>query len=180
MIDEHVLDVIHADGIAVQPVGWTTVMGMAETYDVAGHPEESGSYTLHAGAQDGSGQAIGALHTPDVRRCRRGPAELADARSLRDLARAPTDAAGGRRTKLSPSLSRRHEAVRLDDRRPGVAERRPADDRPRRAVEIDDNDQTSMWHPMHLHGHFFRVLQGAAPTAPLKHTVTFSPRQTSG
>jgi FtsP/CotA-like multicopper oxidase with cupredoxin domain len=34
----------------------------------------------------------------------------------------------------------------------------------------------AMWHPMHLHGHFFRVVQGAGDHAPLKHTVNVAPR----
>jgi Multicopper oxidase len=38
-------------------------------------------------------------------------------------------------------------------------------------------NRTRMWHPMHLHGHFFRLLDtGAAPElAPLKHTVSLPP-----
>src|SRR5262249_56813456 len=41
-------------------------MGMAETYGAVGTLSGSGSYTLHAVAVDGSGQAIGVLHTPDA------------------------------------------------------------------------------------------------------------------
>ena len=43
-------------------------------------------------------------------------------------------------------------------------------------VQITLRNDTSMWHPMHLHGHFFRVLQGAGDFAPLKHTVNVPPR----
>jgi FtsP/CotA-like multicopper oxidase with cupredoxin domain len=45
-------------------------------------------------------------------------------------------------------------------------------------VRIEMVNQTMMWHPMHLHGHFFRVLQGAGERAPLKHTVNVPPRET--
>ncbi|HSP98282.1 MAG TPA: multicopper oxidase domain-containing protein [Candidatus Dormibacteraeota bacterium] len=31
---------------------------------------------------------------------------------------------------------------------------------------------------MHLHGHFFRVLQGAGDRCPLKHTVGVAPGET--
>ena len=34
---------------------------------------------------------------------------------------------------------------------------------------------TMMHHPMHLHGHFFRLLNGQGNFAPLKHTVDVSP-----
>jgi len=36
-----------------------------------------------------------------------------------------------------------------------------------------------MHHPLHLHGHFFRVLNGQADRAPLKHTVDVSPLGTT-
>lgn len=39
-------------------------------------------------------------------------------------------------------------------------------------------NQTGMWHPMHLHGHFFRVLQGAGDFCPLRHTVNVAPGET--
>ncbi|MBM4265429.1 MAG: hypothetical protein FJ144_02250 [Deltaproteobacteria bacterium] len=44
-------------------------------------------------------------------------------------------------------------------------------------VQIELVNQTMMWHPMHLHGHFFRLLQGAGDRAPLKHTVNVAPRE---
>ena len=47
-------------------------------------------------------------------------------------------------------------------------------------VRLNMVNQTAMWHPMHLHGHFFRLLQPEvdAPFAPLKHTVSVGPKQT--
>ena len=38
-------------------------------------------------------------------------------------------------------------------------------------VRLSMNNQTMMHHPMHLHGHFFRVLNGQENKSPLKHTV---------
>lgn len=40
------------------------------------------------------------------------------------------------------------------------------------------NNTTMMHHPMHLHGHFFRVLLGQGKWAPLFHTVDVSPMST--
>ncbi len=40
-------------------------------------------------------------------------------------------------------------------------------------------NKTMMHHPMHLHGHFFRVLNGQGDHAPLKHTVDVAPMQTT-
>lgn len=36
-------------------------------------------------------------------------------------------------------------------------------------------NDTMMHHPMHLHGHFFRVLEGKGALSPLKHTVDVPP-----
>jgi FtsP/CotA-like multicopper oxidase with cupredoxin domain len=40
-------------------------------------------------------------------------------------------------------------------------------------------NKTMMHHPMHLHGHFFRVLNGQGDYAPLKHTVDVAPMKTT-
>lgn len=40
-------------------------------------------------------------------------------------------------------------------------------------------NRTMMHHPMHLHGHFFRVINGQDDFAPLKHTVDVAPMSTT-
>ncbi len=40
-------------------------------------------------------------------------------------------------------------------------------------------NRTMMHHPMHMHGHFFRVLNGQGDHAPLKHTVDVAPMSTT-
>jgi hypothetical protein len=40
-------------------------------------------------------------------------------------------------------------------------------------------NRTMMHHPMHLHGHFFRVINGQGNHAPLKHTVNVAPMSTT-
>ncbi|MEY4245247.1 MAG: hypothetical protein RLZZ245_2832 [Verrucomicrobiota bacterium] len=40
-------------------------------------------------------------------------------------------------------------------------------------------NRTMMHHPMHLHGHFFRVINGQGDHAPLKHTVIVEPMSTT-
>ncbi len=42
-------------------------------------------------------------------------------------------------------------------------------------VQVTLNNETMMHHPMHLHGHFFRVLNGNGEFSPLKHTVDVPP-----
>jgi CopA family copper-resistance protein len=40
-------------------------------------------------------------------------------------------------------------------------------------------NRTMMHHPMHLHGHFFRLINGQGDHAPLKHTVDVAPMSTT-
>ncbi|MEP3211831.1 MAG: multicopper oxidase domain-containing protein [Luteolibacter sp.] len=40
-------------------------------------------------------------------------------------------------------------------------------------------NRTMMHHPMHLHGHFFRVINGQGKRSPLKHTVNVEPMSTT-
>jgi hypothetical protein len=40
-------------------------------------------------------------------------------------------------------------------------------------------NRSMMHHPMHLHGHFFRVINGQGNYSPLKHTVDVPPMQTT-
>ena len=44
-------------------------------------------------------------------------------------------------------------------------------------VRLILNNQTMMSHPLHLHGHFFRVLNGQGDHSPLKHTVDVPPME---
>ena len=46
-------------------------------------------------------------------------------------------------------------------------------------LRIVFENKTMMHHPLHLHGHFFRVLNGSDDHAPLKHTVDVSPLGTT-
>jgi CopA family copper-resistance protein len=44
-------------------------------------------------------------------------------------------------------------------------------------TRITFNNLTMMHHPMHLHGHFFRVINNNGDYSPLKHTVSVPPMQ---
>jgi FtsP/CotA-like multicopper oxidase with cupredoxin domain len=182
MLDGHRLEVTHADGIAVQPVAADQLlMGMAENYDVVVTLAKSGSYTLHAVAQDGSGQAIGVLHTPDVAPAanREMPTFSGKALQYGQLrALAPTTLpAGELRTFRLPLQGDMQKYVWMIDGQVWP-KADPLRIKPGERVQIEMTNQTMMWHPMHLHGHFFRVLQGAGDFCPLKHTVNVAPGET--
>jgi hypothetical protein len=42
-------------------------------------------------------------------------------------------------------------------------------------IRMDFINDTMMHHPIHLHGHFFRVLAGQGDDAPMKHTIDVPP-----
>ncbi|WP_018343983.1 multicopper oxidase domain-containing protein [Cytophaga aurantiaca] len=46
-----------------------------------------------------------------------------------------------------------------------------------KVVRITINNLTMMHHPMHFHGHFFRVINNNGAYSPLKHTVNIPPMQ---
>jgi FtsP/CotA-like multicopper oxidase with cupredoxin domain len=58
----------------------------------------------------------------------------------------------------------------------------PSDDlfiREGEVVQFIMINRTMMHHPMHLHGHFFRVINGQGNRSPLKHTVNVEPMSTT-
>ncbi len=181
-LDSHRLRITHADGLAVEPVEVDhLLMGMGETYDAVVTMGAAGSYTLHAVAQDGSGQALGVLHTPGVAPTpnRNLPSFGGRGLSYADLrAPAPTTLPDGPLRRFSLPLQGDMARYiwmidgqawpQADPLRIGRGDR----------VEIEMTNQTGMWHPMHLHGHYFRLLQGAGDRCPLKHTVNVAPNET--
>ncbi|MEW6268328.1 MAG: multicopper oxidase domain-containing protein [Thermodesulfobacteriota bacterium] len=181
-LDGHPLEVVHADGLAVEPVEVDQLlMGMAECYDVVVQLAKPGSYTLHAVAQDGSGQAIGVLHTPDAKPEPNRTMPPAAGRMLRYAQlRAPAStvlpAGEMRRFRLPLQGDMQRYVWMIDGQAWPKAD--PLVIKPGERVELELVNQTMMWHPMHLHGHFFRVLQGAGDFCPLKHTVNVAPGET--
>lgn len=184
-LDGHRLRITHADGLAVEPVTVDhLLMGMGETYDATVTLSGRGAYTLHAVSQDGSGQAVGVLHTPEIA----APAANLTMPRFDDgvalayaMLRAPvptTLPAGPRR---SVDLPLQGDMARYIWTLGGQVYPRadPLLIRQGDQVEVVMKNETGMWHPMHLHGHYFRLLQGAGERAPLKHTVNVAPGETA-
>jgi FtsP/CotA-like multicopper oxidase with cupredoxin domain len=181
-LDGHPLTITHADGLAVEPVKVDHLqLGMAETYDAVVTLSASGSYTLHAVAIDGSGQAIGILHTPDAtpKPNLEMPAFGGRALSYSDLhAPAPTALPPGPMRPFTLALQGNMAKYLWTINGQAYPKTDPLLINRGDRVQIELRNETAMWHPMHLHGHFFRVLQGAKEHAPLKHTVSVAPHET--
>ncbi len=185
MVDGHPMTVVHADGSPVRPVEVDDLLlGMGEICDVLVTVAESGSFAIRGEAQDGSGQAVGILHTPDVK----PRAELGKPRwGARQ--RAHGDLASTQPTTLPDGPPRSYSLVLTGDMARYVwsidgqvwPDADPLTVKPGERVEVTLTNRTGMWHPMHLHGHFFRLLDtGADPSlCPLKHTVSLPPKGTA-
>jgi multicopper oxidase len=187
------LEVIARDGEAVVPVTVDDlVLGTAERCDVIVSLPESGSYTLRAAVLGDDRQALGVLHTPDARPRVDDRRATFEGRTLQavDL-RAPGSTAlpDAPRQTFAVTLSGDMKGYRWlmngnawpepyashagDDAKESWYRVRPGD-----GVRFDLVNQTPMAHPMHLHGHVFRVLENGQdrPDAPLMDTVTVWPK----
>jgi multicopper oxidase len=187
------LEVIARDGSEVVPVTVDDlVLGTAERCDVILSLPGSGSYALRAAALGDDKQALGVLHTPDVRPKIEDRRARFSGRTLRpaDL-RAPSGTAlpNGPRQRFEVKLSGDMMAYRwlmngnawpepyaahaAPDAKETFYQIRPGD-----GVRFDLINETPMAHPMHLHGHVFRVLEDGQdrPDAPIRDTVTVWPK----
>jgi multicopper oxidase len=181
MIDGHALRITHADGPAVRPVEVDHLLiGMGECYDAIVTVRSSGSFTIRGVAQDGSGQAIGVLHTtdvpaaPDLSMPRFGPRALSYA-DLVALEPSTLPQGPAREFTLEATGNMAKYVWSINDQVYPNAE--PLVIRQGDRVRVVLTNKTNMWHPFHLHGHFFRLLAPAteSPRAPLKHTANLAP-----
>jgi FtsP/CotA-like multicopper oxidase with cupredoxin domain len=177
----HRLTVTHADGFAVEPVEVDTlVLGMGERYDVV-VTARSGAWPIVAAAEGKSAAAVAVLRTTDASASTAPPVDAVvvelDGKllSYSDLRAASTVA-------LSDSKPDRERNVELTgdmmaynwgiDGRP-FGKHKPIDVEAGERVRLVLQNTTMMWHPMHLHGHTFRV--GGRLDGPRKDTVNVLP-----
>ncbi|MBL9152204.1 MAG: multicopper oxidase domain-containing protein [Verrucomicrobiales bacterium] len=202
------LRIVAADGPAVRPLPVQRLLiGMAETYDVLVTVPGPGTWEIRATAQDGSGHATIRLGSGDPRHpAPEVPAP--DPYRMDDHLMAaleesdPEPDAPEPERPLSPyarlraventafasHLPRREIELRLT----GDMERylwsfndqTASEDgvipiRRGEVLRLTLINDTMMHHPLHLHGHFFRVIdERERPDAPLKHTVDVPPMGT--
>jgi multicopper oxidase len=193
----HELRLIASDGQPIVPLTVDSlVIGTAERYDALVTVEAAGSFTLHAAALGASGQALGVIHT--TRRPRRpnpkppafdGPtAGFTNYAALKSPypttlpdgpVRTFTIDLGGQMKKYLWSMEGQYyPELYVPD---GDGNAQPLNIRAGERVRIRFTNSTMMYHPMHLHGHFFRLLPGPgqwdAANAPLKDSLAVGPRQ---
>jgi FtsP/CotA-like multicopper oxidase with cupredoxin domain len=198
------LTIIAADGPPVQPVEVPMIlMGIAETYDLLLTLPSRGQHELRFTAQDGSGYSNclfgqGQSHTapippkPNLYQMDemlnlaleeqeddpRSSLKLPRPGSPYRLLRAIKD------TSLPKNLTRRKISLHLtgDMNRyiwsfdgKTIAQQPYVFIKKGEIIELELINDSMMHHPIHLHGHFFRLLMGQGTHSPLKHTVDVPP-----
>lgn len=199
------LRVVAADGIDVEPVDVPRLlMAIAETYDVIVEVPATGAVALRAVAQDGSGAAevvVGRGEPvrpddpppPDLYRMSDTITGAVDAarravdREAYDVPRPPAPynlLRALESTEPPADLPVREIEMRLtgdmttyrwgfDDMT--FAEQQLVGVRAGELVRMVFVNDTMMHHPIHLHGHFFRIVTPNGERSPLKHTVDVAP-----
>lgn len=194
-LDEHVMQIIAADGQNVEPVNVDNlVIATAERYDVLVTVCKSGSFSLHAAALGTNQQVVGVIHTADAApRPNLNPVKfvsqgggMANYSALKSLR--PTTLPegsvkqfeidlGGEMKKYLWSMGGEYFPELFSPDGKAKPLKIQYGDR----VRIRLTNSTMMFHPMHLHGHFFRLLRQPGmwddPLAPLKDTVGVGPKQ---
>lgn len=196
------IQIISADGMDVQPISTDHfLMAIAETYDLVVTVPPGGSYELRATAQDGSGHSsiyIGKgkrIYAPDMPKPSIYKMPM-DHEGMQVKRRHSRMAANGRassfynklrsveKTTLPPENPKRNIRLTLTgDMERYIWSINGETLSPDNSIRIRHGEnvqftlvnKTMMHHPMHLHGHFFRVLNGQGEYSPLKHTIDVPP-----
>lgn len=200
------LTIVAADGPPVRPANVNRLLiGMAETYDVIVTIPKSGSWEFRATAQDNSGHASVFLGTGSPRHAQALPSPNLYAMehmlnsALQDhetpMSEMRNDARPGApyaflksvRSTVHSGKTPRKITLRLtgDMRRyiwsfngKTLAEESTIPVQKGEVLRVELINDTMMHHPLHLHGHFFRLLNRHGDFSPLKHTVDVPPMGT--
>lgn len=195
-LEDHDMEIIAADGQPVVPItAGNVVIAIAERYDVLVTIKKSGSFTLNAAALGTKRKVAGVLHTPGAskkptvgRPTWRGVSGgIADYAALKSpyptiLPEGPVRTfeidLGGKMSGYLWSMANEYYPEMFVPE----GDASPLQIRYQDRVRVRFTNSTMMYHPMHLHGHFYRVLSkpGAwdETHAPLKDTVAVGPGQT--
>ncbi len=198
------MTIVAADGPPVQPVKVDRfLMGIAETYDLIVTVPPSGQYEFRATAQDGSGHVSAFLGAGALTPAQDPPKaniysmdemlhlaleeQEEDPRAVLNLPRPGSPyrvLRATRSTTLPAKLPRRKITLHLTGdmtRYVWTFDGKTVSEAPYihihkgEVIELELVNDTMMHHPIHLHGHFFRLLMGQGARSPLKHTVDVPP-----
>ncbi len=192
------MTIIASDGQRVEPTKVKRLlMGDGETYDVVITMPASGSWELRATAQDGSGHASawigeGSPHAaPEVPKPDLYRMDAMLMAAMDDAAADPERPAAPyakMRALHSSTLSKNAKVNTMELRLTGdmqryiwsfnnktMTEESMIPVKQGEVLRLELVNDTMMHHPIHLHGFFFRLINGQGERSPLKHTVDVPP-----
>lgn len=185
-VQGHKLTVTHSDGFSLHPVKVDAFeISPGERYDFLLEATNPGAWAIVAaptGEPERAARAV--LQYSDAvtssvpldflpNELRGKVLELSDLMSPDDLNFPPVGNQPDRQISLILSGSRRSYEWLINGSK-GLDE--PFEIRAGERVRVSMRNRSMMWHPMHLHGHSFRVLNGSnGRTAPVKDTVLVKP-----
>lgn len=198
------MTIVAADGPPVAPVQVNRfLMAIAETYDVLITIPKSGQYELRFTTQDGSGHVSAFFGSGPLTPATDPPRpnlyhmnemlrlaldeQKDDPRASLNLPRPGSPyrlLRATRDTTLPARLPRRKITLHLtgDMNRyiwsfdgKTIAQEPYVMIKKGEIIELELINDSMMHHPIHLHGHFFRLLMGQGARSPLKHTVDVPP-----
>ncbi len=198
------MTIVAADGPPVQPVQVNRFLqAIAETYDLVVTVPESGQYELRLTSQDGSGHVSAFFGKGTLKPASDPPPpnlyqmdemlnlaldeQEEDPRAPLNLPRPGTPyrlLKATHDTTLPAKLPRRKITMHLtgDMNRyiwsfdgKTIAQEPYVRIKKGEIIELELINDSMMHHPIHLHGHFFRLLLGNGRFSPLKHTVDVPP-----
>ncbi len=179
----HQLTVTHADGFPVVPVTVDTLMiAMAERYDVTVTVAGEGVFPFMAVAEAKADEAMAVL--------RSGPGAIPDSNarppelSGKMLQRA--DLVAAESVRLPAGRPDRTYKIALGGGGPGYVwtlngkphgQNKPLVVRQGERIRLDFENTTTMFHPMHLHGHTFQVINPGGAAGARKDTTIVRPNE---
>ncbi len=178
----HRMTVTHTDGFPVVPTEVDALLlGMGERYDVIVTAGD-GVFPLVAAAEgkNGLARALLSTNTGSAPGADYRPAELTRTVGTVDMFTAtpqvqlPTNSDLALQAQLSGSMARYDWAI---NGRP-YDQTVPLTIHQGQHATLTFTNQTTMWHPMHLHGHTFQVVKPDGSAGARKDTVIVKPMQT--
>lgn len=186
----HRLTVTHTDGFPVEPVTVDSILiGMSERYDALITVGGSGSFPLVAVAEAKGNQAVailraGTTETPPAVTTRlpeldRRVLALSDLRATEAVALAPGQPDRTYDVVLGGGEQGYRWTINGQSGHHGGGGNQMLDVKEGEKVRLTFDNRTTMFHPMHLHGHTFQVV---APVAggPRKDSLVVLPKQRLG
>jgi len=173
-VEGHRLTVTHTDGMPVEPVVVDALrLGMGERYDVVVEAGNPGAWQIAVvpEAKRGFGRAV--LRYVDSGRSAAPPADARPTELDGRLAAYADLGYAGERTFPDRAPDRVHDLTLTGNEINGQSfpDAEPLPAAAGEWVRVTMRNDSSMWHPMHLHGHHFRVSTPGG-NGPLKDTMT--------